>query len=199
MITIDSDTPKTYSHEGLQVEILVNRLLFNASSRGWDNYDGFDDILRIAINIAEKEPSHHSVPTILEQYGRANIVAEMKALKTSLNKLLYDGASSLDEYDKEALALGKVVIDAMIRQSLVIAETNRPDKGTIDKKMLSPENNGYWYKRIRQLTDATMTQIDEYHYYLHSKQFSHYLADTQKLLSLLCHDLGIQEVNTRQH
>src|SRR5690606_23705922 len=108
----------------------------------------------------ESNPDSSHTPRLTAQYGRMDIVAEMKALKASLNALAHLGHESLTPQDREALAVGHVIISAMIRQSLIIAECNRPGH-PYDPQQLKLDNHEYWQGRIQQITQSAQLKRNE--------------------------------------
>ena len=189
---------KALAYKPLAAQELASRLLFRSPSRGWDNYGGLDDTLRIAISIAE---THQDAGPgeLISQYGTATIIPEMKSLRSALHVLATNGREGLSFQDKYALSMGKLTMDSLIRQTLIIAESNRPGRSspTADG-LITPGSEEYWERRVRQLTHTEYTHEDERSTYSSSKQFAGYLVDAQKVLSSLCYDLGIQEINSRQ-
>lgn len=171
---------------------LAYTLLFNAPARGWDNYIGLDDALRIGIDIAEDQFTQHGAQELAKQYGSANIITDMHNLRVALRLLAKEGAAMLSGADRDALTTGTLTLGSMIRQTLMVAEANRPGR-----RAKAPElDNGheYWEMRVQRLVANCVSQLDSRNDYSRSKQFSHYLVDAQKLLSAICHDLGLQEV-----
>jgi hypothetical protein len=171
---------------------LAYTLLFNAPARGWDNYIGLDDALRIGIDIAEDQFTQHGAQELTKQYGSANIITDMHNLRVALRLLAKEGAAMLSGADRDALTIGTLTLGSMIRQTLMVAEANRPGR-----RAKAPElDNGheYWEMRVQRLVANCVSQLDSRNDYSRSKQFSHYLVDAQKLLSAICHDLGLQEV-----
>jgi hypothetical protein len=191
---------KALVHRPVAAKELAGRLLFKSPSRGWDNYGGLDDALRISISIAQSHQDNGGQIQLLSQYGSTSIVTEMKSLRCALNILAKQGPDALTFQDKHALSMGKVTIDSLIRQTLIIVEANRPGRiSAMPEELLSPDGDEYWEYRVRKLTQNEYTAQDERDSYSSSRQFGGYLADVQKALSSVCYDLGISEITHRQH
>jgi hypothetical protein len=172
---------------------LAYTLLFNAPARGWENYIGLDDALRIGIDIAEEQFTQHGAQELTRQYGSAHIITDMHNLRVALRLLAREGADMLSNADRNALSKGTLTLGSMIRQTLMVAEANRPGR-----RAKAPElDNGheYWEMRVQRLVANCVSQLDSRNDYSRSKQFSHYLVDAQKLLSAICYDLGLQDVS----
>jgi hypothetical protein len=174
----------------------AQKLLFDVPARGWHHYDGMDRVLSIAIRIAENHHDDAHALALQVQYGRADILSEMKSLKASLNILAHLGPDALTADDKNALALGHEIINAMIRQCLIMAEYNRPGH-RIDPQLLAPDNHSYWMERTAMITQSSRHEPEGDITF--SMQFGYYLADVQKIMSMICHELGIQERLPQHH
>lgn len=200
MATADPYDIKDLPAQGIAPQKLAHTLMHNAPSRGWGNYDGMDETLRIAINIAEAKQSDIGTEGMIEQYGSASIVSEMKGLRTALNILASEGPEGLGHLDKQALRTGGLTIGGLIQQSLIMIDAHTPAnrQDAIAEQFLTEGSDEYWQARIKALSRTPDSIESDRNTYSNSKQFVHYLADVQKVISKICHDLGCPEITQRQ-
>jgi hypothetical protein len=200
MATSDPYEIKDLPTRSMTAKQLAHTLMYNAPSRGWANYDGMDETLRIAINIAEAKQSDVGTDGMIEQYGSATITSEMKGLRAALNILAKQGPEGLGHLDKQALRTGNLTVSGMIQQSLIMMDAHIPGakQDRIAEEFLAEGSEEYWESRIKALSRTTSSAESDRNTYSSSKQFVHYLADVQKVISKICHDLGCPEITQRQ-
>ncbi len=109
---------------------LAHNLMVSGPSHGWNKYGGLDETLRINIDIAEDCAIYRGRQGVLDYYGTATIASEMKALQCALNVLAKHGPDLLMQQGRDALAMGLLTLDALIRHSVTVSEANFPGSTT---------------------------------------------------------------------